>query len=302
MATLGYLGGPGNLDDVVKVAVHANSDVVVAGVTSSPSKAFPGGASAASSGGTEAFVSLVQFAVAAPLLQVPRVDAVAVSGFDVVVNFTDADPNETAFDVQRTAADGAAATFRVPTGAGTSGPLQFVDTTAAPGTEYAYRVRAVDASRQGEYSDCVLVQTTPSLELRPRKSAIRFAGTDLAGTLAAKWKFSIQEGAAVSAIDPVADGLSLTLSGAGPDISVDIAAGDPTWSTTGAVSTWVSPGGELRVVVDLARRTVRFEALGLSLAPPLAKNTLRAALRTGAAYGSQTAVWRGAKGTRYRYP
>jgi hypothetical protein len=304
MTSLGYIGGAGSMDDAFAVARHVNGDVVVAGATVSSAKTFPAGVGPGivAFGGREAFATLIQFAPPSPVLHVPRLDAVSPMGFDVNVDWTDTDANETGFEVQRTAADGATALFAVPSPAAPTGAVQFVDTTASAGAQYAYRVRGVSANGKGAFSDCLLVTTTASLELKLKKSTLANAGLDGAGTAAIQFKYKFQPGSATFSIDPVADGITLELAGAGDDKTWTVPPGDAAWVITGSVATWSEQAGTWHVVVDTAKRSVRLDASGLSLPVPLAHNQLRVTLRTGGSYGARTADWRAISGARYRYP
>jgi hypothetical protein len=305
MSSLGYIGGAGNVDDAFAVALHTNGEVVVAGATVSSTKTFPAGVGPAlvAFGGRDGFIALLQFAAPSPVLHVPRLDAVSPTGFDVNVDWTDDDNNETGFEVQRTAADGSAALFPVPAPAAATGSVQFVDTTASPGTQYAYRVRGVSATGKGAFSECIVVLTTPSLDLKLRKSALTGAGAAGGGAAAIQTKYKFQTGSATASIDPVADGVTLTLSGAGDDLVWSVGPADPNWVVAGSVATWTEPGsGAWRVAVDTSRRTVRVDATGLTLAVPLAHNPVRVALRTGGSYGARNSDWRGTASGKYRYP
>ena len=306
MTSLGYIGGKGNIDDAFAVALHVNGDIVVAGATVSAPKTFPAGAgpSIVAFGGRDAFVAMLQATPPSPVLFVPQLDAVHPAGFDVTVDWTDADMNEIGFDVQRTAAEGTSAIFSVVTPAAPTGPVQFVDTTASPGTQYAYRVRGVSAAGKGEFSDCILVLTTPSLDLKLRKSVLSGAGVDGSGTASIQLRYKFQQGSATTSIDPVTDGISVTLSGAGADLVWTVPAGDPAWIVNGSVASWTDAVATRSVIVDTAKRTVRLTAQELSLATPLAHNQLGLSLTTGGSHGARSADWRGrlTANPKYVYP
>lgn len=303
MTSLGYIGGAGNLDDAFGVALHANGDVVVVGATVSSAKTFPVGVGPGivAFGGRDGFAALLQFAPPNPVLHVPRLDAVSPAGFDVAMEWFDLDGNETGFEVQRTRSDGVATLLAAPTPPASIGPVQFVDTTASPGTQYAYRVRGVSATGKGAFSECIVVTTTASLDLKVKKSTLSNAGTD-DGAAKINLRYKFQPGSATFAIDPVADGITLTLTGAGEDLVWTVPPADGAWTVAGSASTWNDPAGTWGIVVDTSKRTVRLDATALTLAVPVAHNPIRVTLRTGGSYGAREADWRGIPGARYRYP
>ena len=306
MASLGYLGGKGNIDDALAVAlVPVSGDVVVVGTTISPAKTFPAGAGPpiVQNGARNAYLTQIQYAAPSPVLLVPRLDAVSPNGFGVDVAFNDSDANDTGFEVQRTAATGAADVFPVPAPAAAMGPVTFTDATASPGTQYAYRVRSTGANGPSEWSDCRVVLTTPSIDLKLKTSRLSRAGADGTGVVSLRARYAFQPGSATSAIAPDADGISFTISGAGADQTIAIAPGDPGWAVSGGVFTWEDPlPGVLRIVIDTGRRTVRLDASGLTFAAPLPHNRVRIEMTSGASHAARSADWRGAKTTQFRFP
>jgi hypothetical protein len=304
MTSLGYVGGKGSVDDVTAVALHVNGDVVLVGDTTSSAATFPAGTGPpiASSGAREAFLAQLQYTAPSPLLLVPQLDSVAANGFAVDVAWIDNDPNDTGFEVERTSADGKTALLAVPAAGGATGPMTFSDTTASPGTRYAYRVRGVTATVQGEFSSHLLVKTTPSLNLTVQAGSLSGAGTDLAGVASLRMKYAVQQGSGLGVIDPVTDGITITIAGAGDDQVVTVPPGDANWGGAGAVKTWLAPEGGAGVTVNLAKRTLRVDASGLTFAPAQAQNTVRVEVVIGAARGVRTANWRGVGATKYAYP
>ena len=126
---------------------------------------------------------------------------------------------------------------------------------------------------------------------------------DEGGSAAIQAKYKFQSGSATTSIDPVSDGITLTMTGAGADVVWSVGPFDPGWVVAGNVATWTEPGsGAWRVSVDTAKRTVRLDATGLTLDAPLAQNPVRVTLRSGGSYGAREAAWRGTSSGKYKYP
>ena len=190
-----------------------------------------------------------------------------------------------------------------PTSAASNSEPSSALATAPAGTKFAYRVRAYDANSRSAWSELLTVTTTPSLDLRAKRGTLRGAGVDGGGTASLRMKFALQPGVA-TAFDPVADGISFTIAGAGADQVVSVPPGDPGWTSSGAVSVWEDPApGVLRIVVDSGRRRIKLDAGFLSFDAPQAATTLvRVEMTSGGSRGVSLAPWRRTRSGQYRHP
>lgn len=314
---LGYVGGKGNVDECRAVVRRTNGEVYVAGLTMSPPKTFSAGSGPAivASGGRDAFLTQIQFLVTVtPQLVRPTLDSVTVNGRDVVVLLTDNDVNETSYEVQRTDLTGRLASFTVATApAQSGGQIQITDSSADPGTRYAYRARALTSSAASPWTEPVSAFTSGGFDLKMKSAKFAKAGSPGEGTLSAKLAYKAQPTVPGVAFDPVTDGITFLIQGTGAglgasppdDITFAIPPLDPLWVPSGPRATWTGVLGattELTVVIDTQRRLVTLTARGLTFeVPATAKPPIRIAFTSGAHYASETFDFRFAK-TTYRAP
>ena len=119
-----------------------------------------------------------------------------------------------------------------------------------------------------------------------------------------KTSYKAQPAAPGVPFDPVTDGISFVIQGAGPDIGFAVAPGDLTWVQTGAKSTWSGTFGTIgvTVVADSQRRAVSVTGTGFTFeAPSLSRPPVRIAFVSGQHYAGRTFSFR-FSGTTFRAP
>jgi hypothetical protein len=220
--------------------------------------------------------------------------ALAVGGSRVDLSWADASDDETGFEIERDAGSGFEHLGTAPADA-----ESWTDMTVVPASNYAYRLRAVNAGGASPWTGPVEVTTPPepafALE-RGVASGGGGAGRDRVdvegawGSGTGPWEPALPDDAEVR----------FAFEAGEATVSRTIPAGDPAWRRRGGRYRWRSPKGEdPRVAIDIDTSTGRWRVRvsRATLPAPEAAGVV-VALDIGDAPGRSEEDWKGQGGGR----
>jgi hypothetical protein len=177
------------------------------------------------------------------------------------------------------------------------------DLGLTPNTLYRYRLRARAGDVLSKPSLPVFVKTFSTLQIRVRRASVLDTTRPEGDSIALRARLTFPPAFVHGPFDPYTDALHVDV-GAATGFALDIPAGDPGWTVSGAKAVWqgtIGVAGTARVVVNIATRRLAVRVGGVTLAG-LPANPVVTTLALGDQSATDSRAWRLSRRARVRFP